>query len=87
MTFPEEQTRANREYFVKKLSAEKARTDVLKAVQSGSYDFTLLDTRGSEPFAQGRIPGALCAPMEELAQLAAFLPRDRKIVTYCWGHD
>lgn len=87
MAFTEEQIRANRDYFSQKMHAEKSRNDVLKAAQSGSYDFTLLDTRGREPFAQGHIPGALCAPFEELAQLAASLPQDREVVTYCWSHD
>lgn len=87
MAFTPEEVRANRDYFVHKLHAEKQRNDVLHAVEGGMFDFVLLDTRGREAFSGGHIPGALCAPMEELKQLAAVLPKDKEIVTYCWSHD
>ncbi len=87
MSFTAEQIRANRDYFAEKLHAIKQRNDVLKAVEGGSFDFILLDTRGKEPFANGHIPGALCAPIEELDQLTRVLPRDKEVVTYCWSHD
>jgi rhodanese-related sulfurtransferase len=87
MAFAADEIRANRDYFAHKLRAEKERNDVLHAVENGTFDFVLLDTRGRVPFASGHIPGALCAPIEELEQLTAHLPRDREIVTYCWGRD
>lgn len=87
MAFSTDEIRANRDYFAHKLKAEKQRNDVLHAVESGKFNFVLLDTRGKEAFASGHIPGALCAPMEELKQLAAVLPKDKEVVTYCWGHD
>jgi hypothetical protein len=85
MTFPLQEVRANRDYFVHKLRAEKQRNDVLKAVEGGKFDFVLLDTRGREPFANGHIPGAWCAPQEEIDRVVPLLPTDREIVTYCWG--
>ena len=87
MPFTEDEIRANRDYFVQKLHAEKQRNDVLKAVESGNFDFVLLDTRGTEAFANGHIPGAISAPMEKLPELIPTLPGDKEIVTYCWGHD
>lgn len=87
MGFTDDQIRANRDYFAHKLRAEKQRTDVLHAVESGNFNFVLLDTRGREPFASGHIPGALCAPVEELGKMMTALPKDREMVTYCWGHD
>src|SRR5712691_5061172 len=78
---------ANRDYFVRKLRAEKQRNAVLHAVEEGKFDFVLLDTRGREPFASGHIPGALCVPEEELDKVAPLLPTDKELVTYCWGHD
>lgn len=87
MTFPDDDIRANREYFLHKLRAEKQRNDVLHAVQGGSFDFVLLDTRGRQAFANGHIPGALCAPLEELDRLVPVLPKDKEVVTYCWSHD
>lgn len=88
MAFTKDQVDANRDYFVRKLQAEKSRSAVLHAVKGETaYDFILLDTRGREPFAEGHIPGAWCFSQEEAAQLMAKLPRDRELVTYCWGHD
>jgi len=87
MAFSADDVRANRDYFVHKLRAEKQRNDVLQAVEGGTFDFVLLDTRGRAAFGNGHIPGALCAPMEELAQLGPVLPKDKEIVTYCWSHD
>ncbi len=87
MAFTTGEIHANRDYFAHKLRAEKQRSDVLQAVENGTYDFILLDTRGREPFAAGHIPGAWCAPLGDLAQVAATLPKDKELVTYCWGHD
>jgi rhodanese-related sulfurtransferase len=87
MAFTPEEIRANREYFAHKLRAEKQRNDVLHAVEGGTFNFVLLDTRGREPFASGHIPGAMCAPMDELDRLIPLLPKDKEVVTYCWGHD
>ncbi len=50
-------------------------------------DFILLDTRPRHAYVQGHIPGAWCAPVEELDTVQARLPKDKEIVTYCWGHD
>jgi rhodanese-related sulfurtransferase len=87
MPFTDAEIRANRDYFAHKLQAEKQRNDVMHAVQAGVYDFVLLDTRDRAAFNSGHIPGAWCAPPEELRELMKQLPRDREIVTYCWGHD
>ena len=88
MAFTPEEIRANRDYFNHKLHAEKGRSDVLHAVKGEQpFDFTLLDTRGRQAFADAHIPGAICAPLEDLDRLAPSLPMDREIVTYCWGHD
>jgi rhodanese-related sulfurtransferase len=87
MPFTPDDVRANRDYFAHKLHAEKQRNDVLKAVEGGTFDFVLLDTRGREAFSAAHIPGALCAPIQELEQLIPLLPRDKEIVTYCWSHD
>jgi rhodanese-related sulfurtransferase len=88
MAFAADEINANRDYFTHKLRAEKQRSDVLHAVKGEQpFDFTLLDTRGRQAFVEGHIPGAICAPLEELDQLAQTLAKDREIVTYCWGHD
>ena len=87
MTFDANQIKANYEYFAHKLQAEKQRNDVIKAVETNTFDFVLLDTRGGEAFANGHIPGAWCVPEAEVNQSMQALPKDRELVTYCWGHD
>ena len=87
MAFTADEIRASRDHFADKLRAEKSRASVLHAVEDGKFDFILLDTRNRDAFASGHIPGALCGPVDELEELAAALPRDKEIVTYCWGHD
>jgi rhodanese-related sulfurtransferase len=77
----------NRDYFAAKLRAEKQRNDVLKAIEGeGPYDFVLLDTRGKDAFTEGHIPGAWCIS-GDVSEMAARLPKDKEIVTYCWGRD
>jgi rhodanese-related sulfurtransferase len=87
MPFSDAQVAANRDYFARKLQAEKQRNDVLHAVESGAFDFVLLDTRDRNAFMSGHIPGAWSAPFAELGEVSKQLPKDREIVTYCWGHD
>lgn len=88
MAFTADEIRANRDYFAHKLEAEKQRNDVLNAVEGKApYDFVLLDTRGKEAFANGHIPGAWSVGLSDLAQALPSLPKERVIVTYCWGHD
>lgn len=87
MKFTTDDVRANHEYFAHKLKAEKQRNDVLKAVDADSFDFILLDTRGRDAFAKGHIPGAWCVSESDVAQALKALPREKELVTYCWGHD
>jgi rhodanese-related sulfurtransferase len=87
MPWSEADIRANRDYFADKLRAYKQRADVLNAVESGEMDFVLLDTRARNAFEFGHIPGAWCVPLEELDTAIPQLPKDKELVTYCWGHD
>ena len=49
---------------------------------------TLLNVLNSTVFAQGRIPGSLNIPIEELGMRARseLRPLDRDIIVYCGGH-
>jgi rhodanese-related sulfurtransferase len=87
MPFAAEDIRANRDYFANKLRAETQKNDVIKRVKGepGAGEFLLLDTRSRDAFAKAHIVGAFSAPLEELAALAAQLPHDRELVTYCWS--
>jgi rhodanese-related sulfurtransferase len=88
MAFSQDDIRANREYFAAKLRAEEQKQSVINWVknESGAHDIVLLDTRSRDAFAKAHIPGAISVPLEELKDLAAQLPRDKTLVTYCWNH-
>jgi rhodanese-related sulfurtransferase len=52
----------------------------------GDPGFVLVDTRSPEHYAQGHLPGAVNLPWATIdAATAAALPRERLLVTYCWG--
>lgn len=87
MSWIDADIRANRDHFKAKLSATKQRVDVVHAIESGTFEFILLDTRPRDAFAFGHIKGAWSVPIADLDEVAKRLPRDREIVTYCWGHD
>jgi rhodanese-related sulfurtransferase len=87
MAWSEEDIQANRRYFEWKLQAIKERNSLVKAIEQGPFDFVLLDTRARDAFTFGHITGAWCAPLEEFDRVLPLLPRDREVVTYCWGHD
>lgn len=59
------------------------RETLRERVLSGAV--TLLDVRPREEYVAGHIPGALCVPLEELAERLDRLPRDQEIVAYCRG--
>jgi len=86
MAYSADEIRANRDYFVAKLRAERQKNDVMHKVKDGVGDFVLLDIRGREAFEQGHIPGSLCLPLAEIESLAPQLPKDAELVTYCWSH-
>ncbi len=88
MAFSQDDIRANREFFAAKLRSEKQKVDVLARVRKepGAGDFLLLDVRTRDAFAQGHIAGALSAPLADISKLAASLPREKELVTYCWNH-
>jgi rhodanese-related sulfurtransferase len=87
MGWSESDIQANRDFFRKKLAATTQRHTVLEAIEQGSFDFILLDTRPRDAFKFGHITGAWCAPFADLDEVMPRLPKDREIVTYCWGHD
>lgn len=72
-------------YFRMKLRHETDPTDVYAAQKAGET-FVLVDVRGDEAWAQGRIPGAVHMPYREIperapGELDAAIP----VVVYCWS--
>lgn len=72
-------------YFSTKLTHETDPSDVYAAQRAGE-DIVLVDVRGAEAWAQGRITGARHLPYAEIAERArAEIPADADVVVYCWS--
>ena len=72
-------------YFTAKLTHETDASDVYAAQKAGD-EFILVDVRGDEAWAQGRITGALHMPHADIARRAPVeIPADVPIVVYCWS--
>jgi rhodanese-related sulfurtransferase len=55
-------------------------------MESGFPGFVLIDSRGGDAWAQGRIPGALHLPTADIPEQADHvLNRSLPVITYCWG--
>jgi rhodanese-related sulfurtransferase len=74
-------------YFAASLAFHTDVSDVATALTAGGDPgFTLVDTRGTEAWDQGHIPGAVHLPTARIPQLAAaFLDPARPVVVHCWG--
>lgn len=72
-------------HFATKLTHETDASDVYAAQQAGDGP-VLVDVRGDEAWAQGRIRGALHMPYREIAERAPReIPLDADVVVYCWS--
>jgi rhodanese-related sulfurtransferase len=72
-------------YFTARLTHETDASDVYDAQKAGER-FVLVDVRGDEAWAQGRITGAVHMPHRQIAERA---PRELDpslpVVVYCWS--
>jgi rhodanese-related sulfurtransferase len=87
--FSTDDIEANARFFANKLRAYRQFQDLVHKVKHDTPsipDFLLLDVRSRDAFAKAHVLGALSAPLPELRQLIAQLPRDRELVTFCWSH-
>ena len=72
-------------YFSTKLALETDASDVYAAQKAGDQ-FVLVDVRGDEAWAQGRIRGAVHMPYREIAERAPReIPAGTPVVVYCWS--
>lgn len=72
-------------YFSTKLALETDASDVYAAQKAGE-EFVLVDVRGDEAWAQGRIRGAIHMPYREIAERAPReIPSGTPVVVYCWS--
>lgn len=88
MPFSPEDIQANAAWFRAKLRAEKQKAAVVawQKREPSPGDFLLVDTRPRDGFAKSHLTGAINLPIDELADLADQLPKDRELVVYCWNH-
>jgi rhodanese-related sulfurtransferase len=70
-------------FFAAHLAFQTDVSDVRAALSTGDPGFVLIDTRSTESWDQGHIPGAIHLPTADLA--TADLDPDLPVVTYCWG--
>lgn len=73
------------QYFSTRLAHETDPSDVY-AAQNAQDRFVLVDVRGDEAWAQGRVTGAVHMPYRQIAERAQReIPRDMPVVVYCWS--
>lgn len=73
------------DYFRHRLAHETDPSDVYAAQKAG-HRFVLVDVRGDDAWAQGRIPGALHMPYRDIASRAPLeIDGDVDVVVYCWS--
>ena len=72
-------------YFSNRLAFETDPSDVYAAQKAGDV-FVLVDVRGDEAWAHGRITGAIHMPYRDIAERAPLeLDRGVPVVVYCWS--
>ncbi|GAA3623666.1 hypothetical protein GCM10022200_02390 [Microbacterium awajiense] len=72
-------------HFTTKLAHETDPSDVYAAQKAGE-PIVIVDVRGDDAWAQGRVPGAVHMPYREIAQRAPVeIPADADVVVYCWS--
>lgn len=74
-------------YFTASLAFHTDVSDVAAALAARpDPGFTLVDTRSTEAWDQGHIPGAVHLPTARIPDLAeGLLDRDLPVVVHCWG--
>ncbi|MFF7725028.1 rhodanese-like domain-containing protein [Streptomyces sp. NPDC008001] len=73
-------------YFAARLAFHTDVADVHAALAAGAGDFVLLDSRSTEAWEQGHVPGAVHLPTAQIPQLARqFLDPAVPVVVHCWG--
>jgi rhodanese-related sulfurtransferase len=73
-------------FFTARLTCQADVADVHASMRSATPGFLLLDSRGPAAWAQGRIPGAVHLPTDEIPSRAPTeLNLDTPVITYCWG--
>lgn len=74
-------------YFAASLAFHADVSDVAAALAAeGDPGFVVVDSRSTESWDQGHVPGAVHLPTARIPRLAAdLLDREVPVVVYCWG--
>ncbi|MEU1374629.1 rhodanese-like domain-containing protein [Streptomyces triculaminicus] len=73
-------------YFAARLAFHTDVADVHAALTAGAADFTVVDSRSTQAWDQGHVPGAVHLPTAQIPRLAAeVLDPAVPVVVYCWG--
>jgi len=73
-------------FFTALLSCQTDVSDVHASLAAEMPGLVLADSRGTQAWRQGRLPGAIHLPTAEIAaRAAAVIPAGTLVVTYCWG--
>ncbi|MDQ0991230.1 rhodanese-like domain-containing protein [Streptomyces sp. V3I7] len=73
-------------FFAARLAFQADVSDVHASLESEDPGFVLIDSRGSDAWAQGHVPGALHLPTAEIPERAAhMLDASVPVIAYCWG--
>ncbi|MGX6600547.1 rhodanese-like domain-containing protein [Micromonosporaceae bacterium Da 78-11] len=73
-------------HFAARLSFETDVSDVHADLESRAPGLIVVDTRSTESWRQGHLPGAVHLPTDQIAARAAeVVPPGHAVVTYCWG--
>ncbi|MEV4281965.1 rhodanese-like domain-containing protein [Actinoplanes xinjiangensis] len=74
------------EHFSNRLRFETDVSDVHHALEATTPGLVVVDSRSTEAWNQGHLPGAIHLPTREIAaRAAATVPSGSAVVTYCWG--
>jgi rhodanese-related sulfurtransferase len=73
-------------YFAASLAFHADVADVAAALDGGGPGFAVVDSRSTEAWDQGHIPGAVHLPTARIPEEAArLLDKAVPVITYCWG--
>ncbi|MFH8570574.1 rhodanese-like domain-containing protein [Streptomyces sp. NPDC017993] len=73
-------------YFAARLAFHTDVADVHRALAAGARDLVVVDSRSTEAWDQGHVPGAVHLPTARMAQDARqILDPAVPVVVYCWG--
>jgi len=77
---------ASRDFFLAKLALHTDSWDVAEDLRNGVKDVVVVDTRTTEYYQRGHIPGAVSFPHRTMTEAStAHLDRSKTYVTYCDG--